>query len=95
MKNLKFYAIGAGVLFVTYQYWRLKKTLESVTPAKLWEALTFSVEDLGPAVELTEQAALSQQDYIDRGYLEVLPGGGTRITPAGEAYIAEQLAKGN
>lgn len=45
---------------------------------------------LGERVSTTPQAALSRDEYIKRGYLEVLPNGRTQITSAGRLYIEQQ-----
>lgn len=58
--------------------------------ARLWEGVTFDPASLGESVQLTEGARLSQEQWIALGYLEMLPDGRTRITPAGQAYIDSQ-----
>ena len=57
---------------------------------KIVEGLTFNPESLGPVAELTPGAVEAQNEYIRLGYLVRLADGRTRITPLGEAYIAEQ-----
>lgn len=44
----------------------------------------------GERVSATPQAALSRDEYIKRGYLEVFPNGRTQITAAGRLYIEQQ-----
>jgi len=84
--------IGAAVLW--YASRKAGAVVEDAIDGvvKFGEALTFSESDLGPGVELSAGANLSQAEYIERGYLEVLPNGSTRITLAGEDYIASQGA---
>lgn len=83
--------IGAGA----YIFYRVATFGETASEAfnKFWSGLTFDTASLGPPIELTPGALASQEDWIKRGYLELLPDGGTRITPAGEAYIQQQREK--
>ncbi|MBL1277446.1 MAG: hypothetical protein COB30_015300 [Ectothiorhodospiraceae bacterium] len=82
--------IAAGVLW--YASRKAGAVVEGAIDGvvKFGEALTFSADDLGPGAELTERAQLSRLDYIERGYLEILPDGSERITAEGEGYIRRQ-----
>lgn len=57
---------------------------------KFREGLAFDPNSLGAPVQLTDSAQAHQQWLIDQGYLELLPDGRTRITPAGYAYSDNQ-----
>lgn len=82
--------LAIGVLW--YASRKVGAAAESVVDGfiKFGDGLTFDPASLGEPVTLTEPAQLSQQDYIDRGYLIVLPDGGTQITAAGNQYIENQ-----
>lgn len=45
---------------------------------------------LGVPVQSTPQAALSRDEHLRAGHLEVLPNGRTQITAAGRLYIEQQ-----
>jgi hypothetical protein len=83
--------VGAGA----YVLYRVFNFGESVSEAvnKFWTGLTFDPASLGPAISMPPGAAQAQTDWIQRGYLEILPDGSTRITAAGEAYIRQQREK--
>lgn len=85
--------VTVGVVgYIAYRVFSLGENVGTAFN-KFWTGLTFDTKSLGPYVTLTPGAQLSQADYIARGYLEILPDGRSRITPAGEAYIRAQQAK--
>lgn len=45
---------------------------------------------LGTPIQLSAGAALSQEEHIKAGHLELLPGGRTRLTAAGRLYVEQQ-----
>jgi len=88
--------VSFGVLGIgAYILYRVTRFGDSVGDAlnRFWTGLTFDSASLGPAIQLTPGAAEAQTDWIKKGFLEVLPDGGTRITPAGEEYIRQQREK--
>lgn len=88
--------VSLGVLGIgAYVLYRVTRFGDSVGDAfnRFWTGLTFDSSSLGPSPQLTPSAAQAQADWIQKGYLEILPDGGTRITPAGEAYIRQQREK--
>jgi hypothetical protein len=91
-KDIITYATIGIVGYIAYRVFSLGENVGTAVN-KFWTGLTFDTESIGPYVTLTPGAQLSQADYIARGYLEILPDGRTRITPAGEAYIRSQQAK--
>lgn len=82
-------AAGAVLLYAAYRMVRFGESAAQAA-GKIWDGLAFDPATLGPGVQLTPGARLSQQEFISRGYLQVLPDGRTRITPEGEAYIRSQ-----
>jgi len=91
-KDLFFYTLTGITLYMVYRMVNFGESL-SEAASGFWEGLTFNPESLGPKAQLTEGAQLSQADWITRGFLEITPEGGTRITPAGEQYIRQQREK--
>jgi hypothetical protein len=102
-KDIFFYSLTGVVLYVVY---RMTNYGESASEAaigfwdgltgddpRFWEGVFFDSASMGPSVQLTEGARASQADWIKRGFLEITPEGGTRITPAGEAYVQQQQEK--
>lgn len=85
----------AAVGIVGYVVYRMATFGEDVGTAfnKFWSGLTFDTDSLGPPIQLTPGAQLSQADYIARGFMEIGPDGVSRITPKGEQYIRSQWAK--
>lgn len=81
-------AVGVGI------YYAIRRMGSGVVDGwgRFVDAVNFDPESLGPNVELTDTAKGSKEWYIEQGYLEILPNGSSRITEAGEAYIAENQA---
>lgn len=88
--NTLIIAAGAGLLVA----WYLNKLGGGIITGwkKFVEGVNFDEKTLGPKVELTPAAKMTQEHYIEMGYLEVLPDGRTRITPEGEDYIRQMQA---
>lgn len=84
-----YFYIAAG-LAALYVVFRGVGALDSFAGGlgRFLSALTFDPESLGRSPQLTAGAKASQEQWVALGYLEVLPDGSTRITEAGEAYIA-------
>lgn len=61
--------------------------------SKFSQGLRFDSATLGPKAEPTQQARMSEAEYIRLGYMVRLSDGRTRITSAGERYIARQMAE--
>lgn len=86
----------AGLVAAAYAVYKISDTLGSLADfdaSKFYKGLTFNPASLGPPVELTPDAQARQTDWIERGFLEILPNGSTRITAYGQAYISEQNAQ--
>lgn len=83
--------LAAAALII---FFRLRGDAKNIIDgvSKFGRALSFDKSQLGPEVKLTDRAQLTEQQYIDAGYLQRLPNGSTKITPEGELYIAQHSA---
>ena len=84
--------IAVAVAYVIYRVFGASDAV-AAGAKKFSEGVRLMLGDrtsLGTPVQTTPQAALSRDEYIKRGYLEVLPSGRTQITAAGQMYIRQQ-----
>jgi hypothetical protein len=91
-KDIFYVVLAGGAAFALFKVFAGSAVLQQGL-RRFWDGMTFDPASLGPSAALTQGAQLSQQDYIERGYLEIDPATGwSRITPAGEEYIRQQQA---
>ncbi len=91
-KDIFFYTLSGVALYVVYRMINFGDSI-SEAAGSFWDGVTFDPDSMGPGATLTKGAQLSQADWIARGFLEITPQGGTRITPAGDSYIRQQREK--